>query len=341
MVGSANLANRSLCLDTECNLALEANGDPRIRRAIARLRARLMGEHLGVAPEEVLRARSGSLHATIEALRDDRRRYLETIDPCVDPAVDAIVPDHEVLDPDGPLDPDILVADLLPAPRLRRLVMSRLLMIVAAAATLGMLALAWHYTALSEYVSVETLLRVGEQVRATPWAPLAIVAAFVVLGLCVVPLTALIAITAALYSPWIAVPLSLAGALASGAASFSIGRVLTRSAVREIAGPRLSALSKRLRKRGLLAVLLVRLLPIAPYTIVNIVAGASRIRWRDFLLGSALGLLPGLVLTSAFVDRAIAAVVAPTPDTLVTLLIVLAAIVALAVGLRRRFQPQT
>ena len=341
MVGSANLANRSLCLDTECNLALEANGDPRIKRAIARLRARLMGEHLGVAPEEVLRTRTGSLHATIESLRDDRRRYLEMIDPCVDPAVDAIVPDHEVLDPDGPLDPDILVADLLPAPRVRKRVMSRLLTIVAVAAALGALALVWRYTALNQYVSVESLLQVGESVRATPWAPLAIVAAFVVLGLCVVPLTALIAITAALYSPWIAVPLSLAGALASGAASFSIGRVLTRTAVREIAGPRLSALSKRLRKRGLLAVMLVRLLPIAPYTIVNIVAGASRIRWRDFLLGSALGLLPGLVLTSAFVDRAIAAVVAPSPETLITLVIVFAAIVALAVALRRRFEPRT
>jgi uncharacterized membrane protein YdjX (TVP38/TMEM64 family) len=150
----------------------------------------------------------------------------------------------------------------------------------------------------------------------------------------------MIAVTAALYSPWVAVPLSLAGALASGAATFCVGRVLARRTVRGIAGPRMSALSRRLRKRGLLAVLLVRLLPVAPYTIVNIVAGASRIRWRDFLIGTALGLLPGLVLTSAFVDRAIAAVVSPNAHTLATLVIVVAAIVALAVGLRRRFAPK-
>jgi hypothetical protein len=55
------------------------------------------------------------------------------------------------------------------------------------------------------------------------------------------------------------------------------------------------------------------------------------------VLGTALGLLPGLVLTSAFVDRAIAAVVSPSPQTLATLVIVVAAIVALAVALRRRF----
>jgi uncharacterized membrane protein YdjX (TVP38/TMEM64 family) len=137
------------------------------------------------------------------------------------------------------------------------------------------------------------------------------------------------------------VPVSLAGALASGAATFAIGRMLTRGAVREIAGPRLSALSKRLRRRGLLAVLLVRLLPVAPYTVVNIVAGGARIRWRDFLLGTALGLLPGLILTSAFVDRAIAAVASPDPQTLATLVIVIAAIVGLVAALRRKLEPRT
>jgi uncharacterized membrane protein YdjX (TVP38/TMEM64 family) len=326
-----------MCLDTECNLALEANGDPRIRRVIARLRARLMGEHLGVPAETVLQVRHQSLHAAIEALCDEGRRFLEAMEPAVDPAVDAIVPDHEVLDPDGPLDPDILVADLLAAPGVRKRVLSRLGILVAGAVVLAAVALAWRYTSLNEYVTLQNLLQVGERVRAAPWAPLAVVAAYVVLGFLVVPLTAMIAVTAALYSPWVAVPLSLAGALASGAATFAVGRVLTRGTVRGIAGPRMSALSRRLRKRGLLAVLLVRLLPVAPYTIVNLVAGASRIRWRDFLIGTALGLLPGLVLTSAFVDRAIAAVVSPSPQTLATLVIVVAAIVALAVALRRRF----
>jgi phosphatidylserine/phosphatidylglycerophosphate/cardiolipin synthase-like enzyme/uncharacterized membrane protein YdjX (TVP38/TMEM64 family) len=337
-VGSANLANRSMCLDTECNLALEARGDPRIRHAIARLRARLMGEHLGVAPEAVLRSPSPSLHATIETLRDDDRRHLASIEPAVDPAIDAVVPDHEVLDPDGPLDPDILVADLLPAPRARKRVLTRMSLLVGVAVLLGALALAWRYTPLGEYVTVRSLLEVGEQVRASAWAPLAIVGAYVALGFAVVPLTILIAITAALYSPWVAIPLSLAGALASGAATFALGRTLTRGAVHGIAGRRIGALSRRLRKRGLLAVLLVRLLPVAPYTIVNIVAGASRIRWRDFLLGTALGLLPGLVLTSAFVDRAIAAVVSPSPQTIALLVLIVVAIVAVTVALRRRLE---
>src|SRR5581483_11603291 len=52
-LGSANLSNRSLGFDTECNIAIESRGDPRLRAAIASLRDRLLGEHLGVAPGRV------------------------------------------------------------------------------------------------------------------------------------------------------------------------------------------------------------------------------------------------------------------------------------------------
>ncbi len=56
MIGSANLADRSMGTDTECNLALEARGDPRVERAIAGLRDRLLAEHLDRSPSEVAEA---------------------------------------------------------------------------------------------------------------------------------------------------------------------------------------------------------------------------------------------------------------------------------------------
>src|SRR5215475_9429412 len=51
-VGSANLNNRSMGLDTECDLAVEAE-EPAIENAIGNLRNRLLAEHLGVSPEKV------------------------------------------------------------------------------------------------------------------------------------------------------------------------------------------------------------------------------------------------------------------------------------------------
>ena len=47
----------------------------------------------------------------------------------------------------------------------------------------------------------------------------------------------------------------------------------------------------------------LRLLPIAPFTVVNLVAGASEIRARDYMLGSLFGMSPGIVLMTMFGDR--------------------------------------
>jgi phosphatidylserine/phosphatidylglycerophosphate/cardiolipin synthase-like enzyme len=75
-VGSSNLANRSLALDTECDLAVESEGRPDLARGIAALRDDLLAEHLGTSEANVreeLRRRD-SLIAVIEALRGGERR---------------------------------------------------------------------------------------------------------------------------------------------------------------------------------------------------------------------------------------------------------------------------
>jgi uncharacterized membrane protein YdjX (TVP38/TMEM64 family) len=65
----------------------------------------------------------------------------------------------------------------------------------------------------------------------------------------------------------------------------------------------LNDLSRRLGERGLLAIVFARVVPVGPFSVVNIVAGASHIGWRDFLLGTVIGLLPGVTVASIFVDR--------------------------------------
>jgi phosphatidylserine/phosphatidylglycerophosphate/cardiolipin synthase-like enzyme len=75
-VGSGNLSNRSMGLDTECDLAIEAT-DAATRRTIAGVRARLIGEHLDVTPEQVAEAvaAQGSLIAAIEGLIGGPRTF--------------------------------------------------------------------------------------------------------------------------------------------------------------------------------------------------------------------------------------------------------------------------
>jgi phosphatidylserine/phosphatidylglycerophosphate/cardiolipin synthase-like enzyme len=74
-IGSANLNNRSMGLDTECDLAIEA-ATAADRDAILRVRDRLLGEHLGATPEQVaetVAARGGSLIRTVDALNRNGR----------------------------------------------------------------------------------------------------------------------------------------------------------------------------------------------------------------------------------------------------------------------------
>lgn len=339
-VGSSNLSDRSLGIDTECNLAIESRGDPRLRALIAGLRERLLAEHLGCAIDDVARAmsREGSLHGAIAALRQEGGRSLLAVEPRFDPALDALVPDRHVFDPERPLDPDTIVADLVPQDEARTGARARLIGIALGVVLLAAMALAWRFTPLREWLAFDRLIEFGVALREHPWAPLAVVLAFVGGSLVAFPLLVLIAATALVFGPVLGPLYALLGAILAAALTFAIGRRLGRETVRKLAGKRVNDLSRRLAQRGLIAVAFVRMLPIAPFSVVNVVAGASHIRWSDFLLGTAIGLLPGVVTMSFFVDRAVAAVRDPGAWTFALLAGAVALIVALVWALRRRLR---
>lgn len=211
----------------------------------------------------------------------------------------------------------------------------RLLVLAAVLAAFAALAAAWRFGPLADWLDAQTLERAAAWVNAQPFAPLWVIGAYVVGALCALPLTVMILITAMLFEPTAAFTYMIAGALTGGAAGFALGHVLGRSTIQRLAGSRLHELSRRLGQRGLLAVLIIRLLPVAPFTVANMVAGASHIRWRDFLLGTALGTIPGALAATMFIDRLLAALRDPSPAAIAVLVAVIAVIVAGLLLLRR------
>jgi phospholipase D1/2 len=338
IIGSANLADRSLGTDTECNLALESRGEPELRRVISGLRERLLAEHLARTPSEVAAAtaRHDSLHGAIDALARREGRTLLVVEPELDPRLDALVPDRRVIDPERPIDPDEIVSDLVAEEDARDGTRGRLVALALAVVALAALALTWRFTPLHEWLSVSNLVGFGQSLRERSWAPLAVVGLFVGAGLLAFPLTVLVAATALVFGPLLGALYTFAGGAASAAVTFALGRRLGRETVRRLAGRRINELSRRLAQHGLLAVAFVRMLPIAPFSVVNVVAGASHIGWRDFLLGTLLGLAPGVLAISVFVDRAIAAIREPNLRTFGLLAAAVVLIVAAAYALRRR-----
>jgi uncharacterized membrane protein YdjX (TVP38/TMEM64 family)/phosphatidylserine/phosphatidylglycerophosphate/cardiolipin synthase-like enzyme len=338
MIGSANLADRSMGTDTECQLALEARGNPHVARAIAGLRDRLLAEHLDRSPPEIAEATrtSRSLHQAVADLTRDGKRGLKVIEPELDPSLDALVPDQQVLDPERPIDPDTIVADLVPREAARGSARTRLIIAAIAVVVLTAVALAWRYTPLQAWLEPARLIELGESLRETRLAPLIAVLAFVGGGLVLFPVTVLVGVTAIVFGPLLGSAYALIGATLSGAMTFAIGRHLSRQTVRGLAGRRLNDLSRRLGERGLLAIIFARVVPVGPFSVVNIVAGASHIRWRDFLLGTVIGLVPGVTVASIFVDRVAAAIREPSAGTFALLAAVGAALIALVFMLKRK-----
>src|SRR5437879_11211142 len=220
MIGSANLADRSLGIDTECNLALESRGDPRIRRAIAGLRERLLAEHLDCSTQEIAAAsaHTGRLHRAIDMLAREEGRTLKAFDPGVEATLDALVPDHHVLDPEKPIDPDAIVADLVPDEHIRS--STRYWLIASAFVVMALVAMAWRFTPLSEWLAFDRLVEIGAAMRVHPWAPLAIMLIFVAAGLVLFPLSVLIVVMAIVYGPVLGPIYTLMGAALSATVTF-------------------------------------------------------------------------------------------------------------------------
>jgi len=332
-VGSSNLNNRSMGVDTECDLAIRAH-TAQHKRAIARIRARLLAEHLGVGADDVERvfAQDNSLIGAIQALQG-RGRTLCRLEPDIDPRLDELMPEGETLDPERPIDPDRLVGEIVPEderPRVSRHILRITLVLLALAA----LAAAWRWGPLREVLDRETLRTWAGLAAESPWTPLWVLGAYVAAALVAMPITLLIVVTAIVFGPWSTFAYALAGSVVGAAIGFALGHTLGRRTVRRFAGKRLNALSRRLGAGGVMAVMVLRMLPVAPFTVVNLVAGASHLRMRDFLLGTALGMAPGILAVAVFSDRLAATLRDPSPGAIALLALVLIALGGGALGIR-------
>jgi phosphatidylserine/phosphatidylglycerophosphate/cardiolipin synthase-like enzyme/uncharacterized membrane protein YdjX (TVP38/TMEM64 family) len=299
-VGSANLTNRSMGLDTECDLAVESGGDAKIEESIAAFRSRLVGEHLGVNPGKVAQslAAGGSLMGTIEALRGPGRTLVPLTGDVAE-WQDRLLPDSALIDFENPVAPEEVLREIL-SDDVREPGKAGLLKGVAVLLTLLAIGAAWVWTPLRNWIDLEAVTRIAISIDEMPAGPLLAIGAYVVGGLVVFPVSLLILATIFAFGPVAGFAYSLLGSFLSGVVTFGIGKALGRRTVRLIAGRRLRRLGRLLRRRGLIAMVTVRLVPVAPFTVVNVAAGSFNVRFLDFALGTLIGMAPGIFAIAVF-----------------------------------------
>ena len=219
----------------------------------------------------------------------------------------------------------------------RRALRRRIAVGAGVALALAAIATLWLFTPLRHWVDARRIVAAIGEFGASPFAPAAALAAFVVGGLLIVPVNVLIAACVLVFGPWSGALYALLGVELSALVLYEIGRHLSITALRHRFGARMRGLGARLQRHGVLAVTLVRIVPVAPYSVVSLVAGAAHVGRAQYALGTALGMLPGIVVNALFIDRVIAAIAHPGPWTYALLALAVVAIGALALFARRLF----
>jgi phospholipase D1/2 len=330
-IGSANICNRSMRTDTECDLTIEA-ANAEERKAVAAVRDRMVGEHAGLTARQ-LSARvkqSGSFLKAVEPSGGDGHSLVPIPDdPNTDP--EPISQMELLADPEKPINLAGFVGEGGRTFRSRRRAIARIAILLA---SLLLLALAWRYTRLSGLAQPGAMEALLATIGESPWAPLAVVAVFAIGGLTGFPVTVLIAATALSFGAWPGLPYAAIGSLASASITYGLGSWLGTKPLRRFMGPRLNRIRSAIAKQGIVAMTTIRLVPIAPFTVVNLVAGAFGISFKDYLIGTILGLAPGLLAMTLLGDRLLRALQNPSLFHISILMALIVAWIGLTIGLQ-------
>ena len=333
-VGSANLCNRSMGADTECDLTIEAK-DASERGAIRRIMSRLLGEHCGAAPDCILAEieGTGSLLGALDATCRNERQLLDL--KCDEESVgDLLASSVEAFaDPEEPIGPVEAPASDSRRSAGRRTVarIAKTGVLISAAIALSLL---WRTAYVSNLTDPAALEAYMAQIAASPVAPVLVALVFIVAGLIGFPVTLLIAGTAVSFGAWLGFLYATMGAVLSAIVTYLIGRRLGSRPLRRLIGPRLNRIRRSIDRTGVVAVATIRLVPIAPFTLVNLVAGAFRVSIADYLVGTFLGLLPGIVILSLLGDHLGRIIREPTMSDAIILATLAAVWVAISLGLQ-------
>jgi len=281
---------------------IESRGEARVAEVIRCFRDRLVAEHLDV-PREALQRKlreTGSLHGAIEALRCEHRslRPLERL-----PAYpEALISAAAVADPDEPIALDFLSTERASAaneaqakPAWGRIAVFALVITALAAI--------WRFTPLADVVTPENTIRWAKDFGAQWWAPLVVMIAYTPACLTMFPRPLITLGAVVAFGPYLGFVYALVGIVFSALVTWYMGRRMRRDTVRRLTGPRLDKMVEVLKKHGLLAMTLLRLVPIAPFAVEGIVAGAVRLKRWHLAVGTAIGMLPGTLATTIFGDQ--------------------------------------
>ena len=319
VIGSSNLSNRSMTLDTECDLIFEATTDAH-REQVRQARDDLILEHSGCKPEQLSQwLEPGEPLRRLERCRQVGRYGLAEVEDeqFTDQSLRSFILPFS--DPEEPLVPPL---PLLNGKRIQLSNPSKKMLIIGGVVLLvAMLAGGGYYA--SQHVSwlnADAVQGFLESTQGTYWALPAVCGIYILAGILFFPVTVLSVAVAAVFGPLWGPVYGMAGALCSAALLFGAGQAMGGDSLSRIGGSRVKRVDQKFRESGIIGVAAIRVIPVAPFSLVNLVAGFSSIKFYQFIMGTFLGMAPLMIAKGLVGDSLTQIVINPSGRNIAYLL---------------------
>lgn len=311
-VASSNLSQRSMTMDTECDLILKADTEQQ-RAEIRRARNDLLAEHTSRSIEEVdqLIEQGKTLYPLI-ATKEETGCRLQEMDDSIftDQKMQTVA--RALADPEEPLLRPLFFTSRKPRPMhnpRKHILLMVIAALILAAAAIGLI------SQRTEWLDPARISEFLEMARGTIWAVPLVTLVYVLGGLIMFPVTVLSLMITAVFGAVLGPIYAMWGALISAALLYWIGHIAGIKGIRHFLGERIRSLVTKVNTNGILGMVIIRLTPIAPYTLVNLAAGIVGIRFRDYMIGTFFGLAPGLLAKGFVGDSMMQVFLDPTSET--------------------------
>lgn len=183
--------------------------------------------------------------------------------------------------------------------RTQAIVRLALLGAIIAVALLG----AWRIGLLNDPARAKVALQNLRQLRHLPFVFVAVYAFTAAIG---VPPIVLTLAAGAVFGTRFGIIYSWIGALLGATGGYVLARTVGGNAFRQLLGRYRGKLDDLLHRATIASLFRLRVNPIVPFNAMNFASGMSKVPFRDYLIATALGILPAIVVYAYFADSVIA-----------------------------------
>jgi len=199
---------------------------------------------------------------------------------------------------------------------------------------------AFRYTFLSQYIRKDRLLGILEQLREYRWGPVVFILVYGIGCVFAIPGSLLTLLGGAIFGVIWGTIYNILASNFGATLAFLMARYFGRDFVASFMKGRIKSFDEKIAVHGFRFIFTLRLIPLIPFNALNLGAGLSRIAYRDYVLGSVLGMLPGTFIYTYFADALLKGVTGAGKKAWIKLIIAssLLIVISLAPTLYKRFK---